>query len=279
MKQEKTKCGFVAVLGETNAGKSTLVNRLVGQKVSIVSRKVQTTLSRILGIVVYKNSQIILIDTPGFASEHKSEVLEKTAWDAFRETNDILFVVDVNKKNFSKSISLLEKIHPEKKVSLVLNKVDVIFKEKLLKIAEIFSQVRNFENIFMVSALEGDGTDDIKKYLAEIVPENDWIFKDDEITDSSFEKFTSEITREHVYHRIHQEIPYKCKIVTEHYEKNENGSVSVFQNIYVKNKAHKIILLGHNGSKIKAIGEAARKELSELFDTKIHLFLNVVTEK
>jgi len=278
------RCGFVAVLGETNAGKSTLINKLVGQKVSIVSRKVQTTLSRILGIAISGNSQIILIDTPGFISDHKSsdhrsDILEKTAWDAFRETEEVLFVVDAHKRDFERSISLLQKIDKKKKISLVLNKVDLIKKEKLLEITSEFAKIRDFENVFMVSSLSGDGVKDIEKYLAKVVPEGEWLFPEDEVTDSSFEKFTSEITREHLYHRIHQEIPYRCKVVTENYRNESDGSVRIAQNILVKNKAHKIILLGHNGSKIKAIGLAARRELSELLGREVHLFLNVVVEK
>ena len=278
------KCGFVAVLGETNAGKSTLVNKLVGQKVSIVSRKVQTTLSRILGIAISGNSQIILIDTPGFisdfkSSDHRSDILEKTAWDAFRETDDVVFVVDVHKRDFEKSIALLQKIDKKKKISLVLNKVDLIKKEKLLEIASEFAKIRDFENVFMVSSLSGDGVEDIEKYLAKIVPEGEWLFPKDEVTDSSFEKFTSEITREHLYHRIHQEIPYRCRVVTENYRNESDGSVRIAQNIFVKSKAHKVILLGHNGSKIKAIGLAARRELSGLLGREVHLFLNVVVEK
>lgn len=281
---DQKRCGFVAVLGETNAGKSTLVNKLVGQKVSIVSRKVQTTLSRVLGIAISGNNQIILIDTPGFISDHKiadqrSEVLEKTAWDAFRETEEVLFVVDAHKRDLEKSMALLHKIDQKKKVSLVLNKIDLIKKEKLLEIASEFSKIRDFENVFMVSSLSGDGVKDIKEYLAKAVPEGEWLFPEDEITDSSFEKFTSEITREHLYHRIHQEIPYRCRVVTENYRNESDGSVRVAQDILVKSKAHKVILLGHNGSKIKAIGLAARRELSELLGREVHLFLNVVVEK
>jgi len=280
----RKRCGFVAVLGETNAGKSTLINKLVGQKVSIVSRKVQTTLSRILGIAISGNSQIILIDTPGFISDRKtadnrSESLEKTAWDAFRETEEVLFIVDANKRDFEKSMALIRKIDDKKKISLVLNKVDLIMKEKLLGIVSEFAKIRDFENVFMVSSLSGDGVKDIEKYLAKVVPEGKWLFPEDEVTDSSFEKFTSEITREHLYHRIHQEIPYRCKVVTENYRNESDGSVRIAQNILVKNKAHKIILLGHNGSKIKAIGLAARRELSELLGREVHLFLNVVVEK
>lgn len=281
---DQKRCGFVAILGETNAGKSTLINKLVGQKVSIVSRKVQTTLSRILGIAISGNSQIILIDTPGFVSDRKSagqrsDALEKTAWDAFRETEEILFVVDAHKRDFEKSIALLQKIDNKKKISLVLNKIDLIMKEKLLEIASEFSKIRDFENVFMISSLNGDGVEDIGKYLAKVVPEGEWLFPEDEVTDSSFEQFTSEITREHLYHRIHQEIPYRCRVVTENYRNERDGSVKIAQNIFVKSKAHKVILLGHNGGKIKAIGLAARRELSELLGREVHLFLNVVVEK
>ncbi len=277
----KQRCGYVAVLGETNAGKSTLINKLVGQKVSIVSRKIQTTLSRTLGIAIYKNSQIILIDTPGFlhSNTKSAESLSKVAWDAFRETENILFVIDVNKKNFDDSIALLKKIDAAKKVSLVMNKIDLIHKPELLKIAATFSAVRNFEKIFMVSSIDGSGVKDILKYLAEIVPQNDWIYPQDEITDSSFEKYTSEITREHIYHRLHKEIPYRCKIETGSYEDQKDGSIKIVQNIHVKNNAHKVIFLGHDGGKIKAIGEAARKELSDLLERNVHLFLHVLVDE
>lgn len=275
------KCGYVAVLGETNAGKSTLINKMVGQKVSITSRKIQTTLSRTLGIALYENSQIIFIDTPGFlhSNTKSAESLSKVAWDAFRETENILFVIDVNKKNFDTSISLLKKIDEEKKVSLVMNKVDLIHKPELLKSAKMFSDVRNFEKIFMVSSINGSGVKDILKYLAEIVPQNDWVYSQDEITDSSFEKYTSEITREHIYHRLHEEIPYKCKVETESYDEQKDGSIKIVQNIHVKNNAHKIIFLGHKGGKIKAIGEAARKELSNFFERNVHLFLYVLVDE
>ncbi|GHU16827.1 GTPase Era [Alphaproteobacteria bacterium] len=276
--QAHKKCGFVAVLGETNAGKSTLINKMVGQKVSIVSRKIQTTLTRILGIALYENSQIILVDTPGFLRQNSVESLSKTAWDAFRESDDVLFVVDVCKKNFEASIKLLQKIDAAKKVSLVMNKVDVIHKPKLLEISIMFSQVRHFENIFMVSALSGSGVDDIMKYLSSIMPDGDWLYHEDETTDSSFEKYTSEITREHIYHRLHQEIPYKCVVKTENYQNQKDGSVKIVQNVYVKNNAHKVIFLGKRGGKIKAIGEASRKELSKLLEKNVHLFLHVLVD-
>jgi GTP-binding protein Era len=204
--------------------------------------------------------------------------LEKTAWDAFREADDILFVVDASKKKFYTSVELLQKIDSAKKVSLVMNKVDLVHKPKLLEIASMFSNVRNFENIFMVSSLTGSGVDDILKYLDSILPIGDWIYAQDEITDSSFEKYTAEITREHIYHRLHQEIPYKCVVTTENYQTQKDGSVKIVQNILVKNTAHKAIFLGRRGGKIKAIGAAAREELSQLLGRKVHLFLHVQVE-
>jgi GTP-binding protein Era len=272
------RVGFIAVLGETNAGKSTLINKLVGQKVSITSRKVQTTLSRILGIAVRGESQIIFVDTPGFSRNRRIESLEKTAWDAFREADEILFVIDVCKRKLDASVALLKKIHAEKKVSLVMNKVDLLHKPKLLEIAQTFSQIRNFEKVFMVSSLTGSGMDEILDYLASVAPEGEWLYDEDQITDSSFEKYASEITREHIYHRLHQEIPYKCVVKTDSYQDQPDGSVRIVQSVHVKSKAHKIIFLGHNGGKIKAVGEAARKELSSLLERKTHLFLNVVVD-
>lgn len=272
------KYGYVALLGETNSGKSTLVNRLVGQKVSIVSRKIQTTLKRILGIAIYGSSQIIFIDTPGFLRENSAESLAKIAWDAFREAEQILFILDVNKKNFDASVELLKRIDPAKKVLLVLNKIDLIHKPKLLEIASEFSKIRNFENIFMISALTGSGVEDILQYLNSVLPEHEWEFPEDQTTDQSFADYVSEITREHIYHRVHQEVPYKCFVKTENAQKQADGSIRIAQNIYVKNKYHRAIFIGEGGSKVKAIGEAARKELSSLLGCEVHLFLSVLID-
>jgi GTP-binding protein Era len=172
----------------------------------------------------------------------------------------------------------LQKIHAAKKVSLVMNKIDLIHKPKLLEIAETFSRVRDFKNIFMISSLTGNGVSQILKYLAAIVPEGEWLYDSNQITDSSLEKYASEITREHIYHRLHQEIPYECTVKTESYQEQLDGSIKIVQNVYVRNNAHRIIFLGHNGGKIKAIGEAARKELSLLLKRKTHLFLHVMME-
>lgn len=275
------KCGYIAVIGETNAGKSTLINRLVGQKVSMVSRKIQSTRVRSLGIAIYGDAQIILIDTPGFLRSYtkSAESLSKIAWDAFRETDSVLFVVDVNKSKLQGSIKLLQKIDANKKVVLVMNKVDLVHKPDLLKIAATFSEVRNFERVFMISSLTGSGVNDVLEYLSTVVPESDWIFSEDEITDMSLEKYAAEITREHLYHRIHREIPYKCTVETESCENEPDGSLKITQNIRVKSEAHKVICVGHKGGKIKAIGEAAREELSQLLERKVHLFLQVLVDE
>lgn len=279
--KNEVRCGYVAVLGETNAGKSTLINQMVGQKVSIVSRKIQTTLSRTLGVATCGNSQIILIDTPGFLHNGTklAESFSKIAWGAFREAEHVLFVVDVNKRKIDNSVTLLKKINAGKKVSLIMNKVDMIHKPELLKIAKAFSDVREFEKIFMVSSLTGSGVKDALEYLADVVPQGEWIYPKDEITDSSFEKYVSEITREHVYHRLHKEIPYECVVETVNYESQKNGDIKIVQNIRVKNNAQKTIFIGHKGGKIKAIGEAARRELSKLLGCIVHLFIHVLVDK
>lgn len=279
--KSKKRCGYVAVIGETNAGKSTLINAMVGQKVSIVSRKIQTTLERTIGIAIYENSQIILIDTPGFlhkknGGDKHAISLAKIAWNAFRETDLVLFVVDVNPSNFDDTLALLKKIDAAKKVSLVMNKVDLIHKPKLLEMAAMFSEVRDFEQIFMVSSTTESGVEDILKYLANAVPEGEWEYPEDDITDTPFEKYVAEITREHLYHRVHQEIPYKCVVETVSYEDCRDGSIKIKQEIQVKSDAHKVVCIGHNGAKIKAIGEAAREELSRLLERNVHLMLEVV---
>jgi len=272
------RCGFIAVLGETNAGKSTLINKLVGQKVAIVSRKQQTTLTRINGIAVHGNSQIIFVDTPGFLKKKKVENLERIAWNAFRETDLIMFVIDANKKDFTSSIDLLQKIDQSKNIILVLNKVDLIHKPKLLELVEKFRQIRDFAEVFMISALRNKGVNDLKSCIAKMMPEGEWLYNDDEATDQPFEEYVAEITREHIYDQVHQEVPYKCAVITRSYEQPSNNHIVIYQDIHVTENSHKIIIIGHAGSKIKSIGMAARSELSRLLDKKVDLFLQVIVD-
>lgn len=272
------RCGFITVLGETNAGKSTLINKLVGQKVSIVSRKCQTTLHKVNGIAVCGDSQIIFVDTPGFVRKRKVENLEKIAWNAFRETELVLFLVDAKKRDLDNSIELLKKIDESKKVILVINKVDLVHKPKLLELINLLKDTHEFLDIFMVSALKNDGIGELKNYIAELMPEGEWLYNDDEATDLPFEKYVAEITREQIYDKIHQEVPYKCNIVTASYEQTSPGHIAINQDIHVKSDSHKAIILGHKGSKIKSIGMSARRELSRLMNCKIDLFLNVVVD-
>lgn len=285
------KCGFITVLGETNAGKSTLVNKLVGQKVSIVSRKQQTTLFRINGIAVCGDSQIIFVDTPGFLRRKqtsdasskcvpakKADNLERIAWGAFRENELIMFVVDANKKDQSGVFNLLKKIDDSKKVVLVLNKIDLIHKVKLLELVDKLKELHSFLDVFMISALKNDGVEELKKCLADLMPEHEWLYNDDEATDQSFETYVAEITREQIYDKVHQEVPYKCNVITRSYEQDSNNHIIIYQDIHVKLNSHKTIIVGHNGSKIKEIGIAARRELSRLLDCKISLYLKVVVD-
>lgn len=272
------RCGFITVLGETNAGKSTLINRMVGQKVSIVSRKQQTTLHKINGIAVCGDSQIIFADTPGFLRRKKAENLERIAWNAFRETDIVLFVVDASKKDLTDSTELLKKIDESKKVILVLNKVDRVHKPKLLQLIDTLKTTHDFLDIFMISALKNDGVEELKKYIAELMPEGEWLYNDDEATDLPFEKYVAEITREQIYDKVHQEVPYKCSVITNSYEQVSANHIVIHQDIHVNANSHKVIILGHKGSKIKSIGMSARRELSRLMGGKVDLFLNVVVD-
>lgn len=273
------KFNVISVLGETNAGKSTLVNALVGQKVSIVSRKVQTTISNISGIMTEGDTQIVLIDTPGFFKSKNALNYERKSWEAFRQTEEVIFVVDANKKSFAGSMKLLEKIDEKKRIILVLNKVDLIQRTKLLEIAQEFAKVRDFEQVFMVSSLTENGLNKLRDYLLNNAPEGDWMFDEDATTDQSTESYVAEITREHVYDLLHQEIPYNIEIKTESIVARKPNGWRITQEIIVHKETHKSMIIGKGGSKIKAIGEAARKELQEIFECPVQLFLTVKIAK
>ncbi|MEP1422462.1 MAG: GTPase Era [Erythrobacter sp.] len=273
-----TKCGVVAVIGAPNAGKSTLVNQLVGQKVAITSAKAQTTRARMLGIALLDRVQMILVDTPGiFAPRRKLDrAMVSAAWDSTSEADAVLLIVDPIKQRRHELLPLIEALskRPERKI-LVLNKVDKAKKEPLLALAEELAGEVEFDEIFFISALSGDGVPEMKDALANLMPEGAWHYPEDQVSDASERLLAAEITREQLYAQLHEELPYDAAVRPESYEMRKDGSVEVRQQIVIAKSSQKPIILGKQGSKIKAIGEAARMELAEILGVKVHLFLHV----
>lgn len=275
-------CGLVAVLGAPNAGKSTLVNALVGQKVAIVSAKAQTTRARLMGIALEGRTQIILADTPGLFEPKRrlDRAMVSAAWDGAHEADAILLVVDARKKKRDYLESILEglKDRPERKI-LVLNKVDATPKEPLLAMAQELSPAGNFDEVFFVSALTGDGVAELKTRLAALMPEGVWHYPEDQVSDASERLLAAEITREQLYRQLHDELPYDSAVRPESYQHRQDGSIEIHQQIVIARDSQRGIVLGKGGSKLKAIGEASRKELAELLGVKVHLFLHVKVEE
>ncbi|MBZ0228537.1 MAG: GTPase Era [Bauldia sp.] len=273
-----TRCGFVAIIGAPNAGKSTLVNRLVGAKVSIVSRKVQTTRSIIRGIVMADRSQIVFVDTPGiFAPRRRLDrAMVETAWGGARDADLVALLVDAAKGVDDEVQSLLGTLaeirHPK---ILVLNKVDAVKRERLLGLADELNKAASFERTFMVSALTGDGLDAFLAWLAETVPAGPWLYPEDEISDVPLRQLAAEITREKLFERLHQELPYQATVETEEWAEQKDGSVRVSQTIYVECDSQKKIVVGKGGATIKAISMAARAEIGAIAEKPVHLFLFV----
>ncbi len=276
------RCGLVAVLGAPNAGKSTLVNALVGQKVAIVSAKAQTTRARLMGIALAESedarTQIILADTPGiFAPKRRLDrAMVAAAWDGAQEADAIVLVVDARKKKREYLAEILESLknRPERRI-LVLNKVDETPKEPLLVAAEELTAAAGFDEVFFVSALTGDGVPELKARLADLMPEGPWHYPEDQVSDASERLLAAEITREQLYRQLHDELPYDSAVRPESYTQRKDGSVEIRQQIVIARESQKSIVLGKGGARIKAIGEAARKELAELLGVKVHLFLHV----
>jgi GTP-binding protein Era len=285
------KCGLVAVIGAPNAGKSTLVNAIVGQKVAIVSAKAQTTRARLMGIALADSgddrTQIILADTPGiFAPKRRLDrAMVAAAWEGAQEADAILLVVDARKKRRDDLLPILESLKDrrERKI-LVLNKVDACAKEPLLVMAEELTATdesggTGFDEVFFVSALTGDGVAELKARLAALMPESPWHYPEDQVSDASERLLAAEITREQLYRKLHDELPYDSAIRPESYTTRKDGSIEIHQQIVIARDSQKAIVLGKKGAMIKAIGEAARKELAELLDAKVHLFLHVKVEE
>ena len=277
-----SSCGLVAVIGAPNAGKSTLVNALVGQKVAIVSPKAQTTRARLMGIALAGTTQILLVDTPGiFAPRRRLDrAMVAAAWEGAAEADAIVLVVDARKKRLDYLDDILAalKTRPERKL-LVLNKVDEIAKEPLLTVAQSLSEAVDFADVFFVSALTGDGVDGLKTHLAAMLPAGPWHFPEDQVSDASERLLACEITREQLYRQLHDEVPYDAAVRPESYTMRKDGSVEIRQQIVISRASQKAIVLGARGARIKAIGEAARKELAELLGQKVHLFLHVKVDE
>ncbi len=273
-----TRSGFVALIGATNAGKSTLVNRLVGAKVSIVSHKVQTTRAIVRGIAIHKNAQIVFMDTPGIFKPRRrlDRAMVTTAWGGAKDADFIMFLIDSERGLKGDAETILEglkEVHQPK--ILVLNKVDRVNPEDLLKLTAAVNAVVPFERTFMISALNGSGCEDVMDYLAAALPEGPWYYPEDQISDLPMRQLAAEITREKLFLRLHQELPYSSHVETEKWEERKDGSVRIEQVIYVERDSQKKIALGKNGDAIKAISMASRKELSDILEQPVHLFLFV----
>jgi GTP-binding protein Era len=276
------RCGLAAVIGAPNAGKSTLVNQLVGQKVAITSAKAQTTRARLLGIALHEEAQIILVDTPGiFAPRRRLDrAMVSAAWEGAHRADAVLLVVDPIKQRRHELEPLLEALanRPERML-LVLNKVDASAKEPLLALAQELSSKVAFEEVFFVSALTGDGVPELRDRLAQLMPEGPWHYPEDQVSDASERLLACEVTREQLYRQLHEELPYDSAVRPESYTQRKDGSIEIHQQIVVARDMQRAIVLGKGGSRIKAIGEAARTELAEMLGQKVHLFLHVKVDE
>lgn len=274
----QTRSGFVALIGAPNAGKSTLVNQLVGTKVSIVTHKVQTTRALVRGIFIEGPAQIVLVDTPGIFRPKRrlDRAMVTTAWGGAKDADIILVIIDAQGGFNENAEALLESMKDvrQKKV-LVLNKVDRVDPPVLLSLAQKANELVPFDRTFMISALNGSGCKDLAKYLAESVPNGPWYYPEDQISDIPMRQLAAEITREKLYLRLHEELPYASTVETERWEERKDGSVRIEQVIYVERESQKKIVLGHKGETVKAIGQAARKEISEILEQTVHQFLFV----
>src|SRR3954454_10959347 len=273
-----TRCGFIALIGAPNAGKSTLINALVGSKVAIVTPKVQTTRTLLRGIAMEGPAQLVFIDTPGiFAPRRRLDrAMVTTAWTGAHDADVVAVLIDAKSGLDDDAEALLKKLEEVRQPKvLILNKVDLVAKEKLLTLAQTATARGKFEAVFMISALGGDGVADVRTWLAQNVPQGPWHYPEDEVSDAPLRQLAAEITREKLYLKLHQELPYQSTVETETWTERKDGSVRIEQTIYVERESQRKIVLGKAGQSIKAIGEASRRELSEIIEKPVHLFLFV----
>jgi GTP-binding protein Era len=272
------RCGFIAVVGAPNAGKSTLVNALVGQKVAIVTAKAQTTRTRLMGVAIEGEAQILLLDTPGIFQPKRrlDRAMVAAAWSSAQDADLIALVIDTSSGITRGVAEMVERLKERREPKiLILNKVDLGPKESLLTLAADLNERMEAEEIYFVSATSGDGVGELKSALAARVPVGPWHFPADQVSDATDRMLAAEVTREQLYLQLHAELPYESAIETEKFEERSDGSAAIHQQILVARDSQKAIVLGKRGTRIKAIGEAARAELSMLLGRKVHLFLHV----
>jgi len=278
--ENPTRCGFIAVIGAPNAGKSTLVNQLIGAKVSIVSPKVQTTRTRVTGILAEGQDQAIFVDTPGIfrgAKRRLEKAMVDAAWRQAAETDRLMLVIDVAKKGLSDDDrAVIEQLEQQgARPMLALNKVDGARHETMLAIATAVNERLDIQETFMVSALTGDGVDDLRQAVLDRLPEGPWLYPEDQISDLPSRMLAAEATREKLFLQLHQELPYNLTVETEAFEVQAKGDLKINQVIYVTRDSHKAMVLGKGGSRIRQVGSESRRDLEVLFDRKVHLFLFV----
>ncbi len=274
----RTRCGFVALIGAPNAGKSTLLNALVGSKVSIVSRKVQTTRAIVRGIAIESQAQIVFVDTPGIFKPKRrlDRAMVTSAWGGAADADVVCLLLDARKGLDEEGEAIVGKL-PELRCPkvLILNKIDLIERSKLLALAATLNEHVPFAHTFMVSALKGDGIGDLKRTLAGMMPEGPWLYPEDQVSDAPLRMLAAEITREKIFERLHQELPYQSTVETEQWQERPDGSVRIEQTIFVERESQRKIVLGKGGQTIKAIGQAARQEIAAIVEAPVHLFLFV----
>ena len=275
-----TKCGFVALIGEPNAGKSTLLNRMVGAKVSIVTHKVQTTRARIRGVAMEDETQIVFVDTPGLFKPRRrlDRAMVAAAWGGASDADIVVLMIEAHRgitNGVQAIIEELAKIEQTRRVLLAINKIDRVESETLLSLTEQMNGLYPFLETFMISAEKGHGVGDLKGWLAKHLPDGPWLYPEDQIADLPLRMIAAEITREKLTLRLHQELPYQLTVETENWEERKDGSARIDQVIYVMRDGHKGILLGNKGDTIKKISMASRAELETLLERKVHLFLQV----
>jgi GTP-binding protein Era len=282
---DPTRCGFVAVIGAPNAGKSTLVNRLVGTKVSIVTPKVQTTRMRIRGVAIDGRAQIVFVDTPGIFRPKRllDRAMVRAAWSGAGEADAVLLLVDAPAAvrepggAAADALSIIDDLRRSapKHAALLLNKIDSIARERLLPLVDRLHASEVFSRVFMISALNGDGVADVRRWCIERMPQGPWLYPADQVADIPSRLLAAEITREKLYMKLHDELPYATAVETESWTEWKDGSVRIEQIIFLSRESHKPIVLGHGGRMVKSIGAAARQELEKLFGRRVHLFLSV----